>query len=466
MAVADNSQSSLNLQFEDVEEALDIHINLAATEPQIFALKERAIDGKYYRMDFQTAGNSYMGARFRGAPQPGYDTSSDAEDQFAEYSVQELKFYNAFVYQSVRFTGQMSTAVKSRKGGYQNLVDFSFDDTVRHMEEQVALRLATSQLGTRAKIQAASGTTITLRYAAHTVAAAVPQPFEVGSRYLRPFQVISATAGSRTAALRAGVNDIGRRITAVQLDTGDNTTGPTITLNSAPTTWAAGDYIVGHRERQNGALTGDYIGRVANPLGLLDAIDDGSFAPYYGGQQRSAAGNESLKCMVNSNAGTTRSLSQQILNRSSELTYQLSGGRPNIFYSTYGVQRKFVDFLTIQGASANASDNQMRYNQPGSKQSIGFNSYDVFPLGMSGQLRMMPSRLAPHHTGFMIEQGSGIFLRDGPPGFIDKDGNKIRKVPGYDEFTSDWKMTAAGFIVKAPWKNCRIDDLDGDHLTD
>lgn len=465
-SVSHDSASSTNLQFEDVEEALDIHINLSSPEMQIFQLKERAIDGKYYRLDYQTAGNAYMAARAEGEYHPGYDPASTAEDGFGTYTVNELKFYNRWVYHSLDFTGQMKTAVKSRKGGYKNLVDFRFDDTVKHMEEQVAIKLATSQLGTRGKIQSITTTAVTLYYAG-TALTTQPQLYEGGSRYIRAGMRLDA-ASSRTAVLRTGAADRGRQVTAVAMDTGSSTAGPVVTLNSAPTAWAADDFLFIYKERQVADLTtgtSEYQGKCYSPLGLMDAVDDGDISPYYGGVDRTASGNESLKAIVFDNGSSgLRDLTHQLLNQSVERVKQLSGGEPNIFYSPFGVQRNFVNFLTLTGAASTASDNPMRFNQPGAKQKIGFNSFDVFPLGMSGALRFMPSRLAPHHTGFLLEQGSGVFLRDGPPGFLDEDGQKIRKTKGLDAYTADWKMTAAGFVVKAPWRNCRIDDLSGSHM--
>lgn len=469
-SVSDNSTSSLNMQFEDIAEKFFKHMLLTSEELHIFGLKERALDGKYYRVDFQTAGNTYAAARDRGAYHPGYNPSTSKEDQIAGYTVKQMTFKGKNVYMSYDFTGQMQAAVKSRKGGYQNLMEFRVEDTMEHMKERVGVKLAMGRLGTIGRIQAVSSTSITLRYAGYNAASV--RGYENGIRYIKPGLVLDATTATRTGALRQGVADRGRRVTAVELDQGDNTTGPVVTINTASTNWAAGDYLVTLDERQEAAISSstDWEDGLYNPLGMLDAIDDGDFCTYYGGLDRTAAGNSTLKALViedSSNPGVLRNLTQQIINKSYDQLMNISGGKPDVFYSTFGVQRKFVDFLTITGSTSTANNNPTRFAQTGAtKQTIGFNSYEVYPLGARGQLTMMPSRLAPHHTGFLLQRDTAILLQDGKPDYIDYDGNKIRKTTGKDEATADLVWRLPGIVCREPWKNVRIEDLSGDHLAD
>jgi hypothetical protein len=279
---------------------------------------------------------------------------------------------------------------------------------------------------------------------------------------------LDATTATRAGALRSGANDRGRWVTSVEMDVGDNTTGPAITLNSAPTSWAAGDYVVMYNERQAAAISSssDWASGVYSPLGIIDAVDDGTVTPYYGELARTSY--PTLKAQVFSNSGVLRPLTQQLINFAIDRKKQISGGNPDVLYSTFGVQRYFVDFLTIQGSGgsgATSSNNPMRFNQPGAKQKIGFNEYEVYPLGVNGSLTFMPSRHAPHHTAFILQRDSAILLQDGPPSFIDYDGQTIRKVVGKDEATADWVWRATGIVCREPWKNIRIDDLSGDHTT-
>lgn len=463
-SVAHNSTSSLNMQFEQTEEKVQKHLNLTSVLRQVLPVKKMQLDGKYLRVDFQTAGNSYGAARSPGAWQPGYNPSATYDDGFAEYTVKQMKFYSKDVYMSTDFTGQMKTAVKSKKGGYQNLVDFRFQDTVDHLSEVTAKILGTTRLGTVGKVAAgSSGTTVKLDYAGVNT-------FEAGNRYIRPGMRISVASASRTGALNSGSNDQGNKVTAVARDLGSSGT-PTvdITIGRTPTTMADNDFITVFGERSASAIASSATGYeddLYRPLGLIDCIDDGDYSAYYGALQRSAAGHESLNATVLDNSGTARALTRGIINHAVDQHHQLWGGKPKVAYSTFGVQRKFVDFLNGQAASSVANDNPERFeNIGGTKVKIGFNSYDVFPLGLDGKLMMAPDRLAPHHTMVLVDPAEMVLIEDGPPEFIKYDGNTIRKVSGKDEATADWVYRAVGYVARFPGKaGIRIDDLSGEHV--
>src|SRR5688500_14437699 len=102
-SVAHNTSSSLNLQFEQTEEKVQKHLNLTSVLRQVLPTKKMSLDGKYLRVDFQYAGNSYGAARAPGAWQPGYHPSSTYDDGFADYKVRQLKFYQKDVYMSTDF---------------------------------------------------------------------------------------------------------------------------------------------------------------------------------------------------------------------------------------------------------------------------------------------------------------------------------------------------------------------------
>ena len=467
-ATTSTAQSSLNMQMQDVADKMFTHINRESPELNIFGLVTRQLDGREYRVDFQTEGNAYMASRGEDEYQPGYDPSDTAEDQISDFTVGEMLFRHRSHYMSTDFTGQMKAVVKSKKGGYMNLADFRFKDTTEFMKERMGIKIAGSSLGTIARLKdACTTTTAVVQYAGYNAASVLG--FENGSRYLRKGLVVDATTATRAGALRVGTNDRGRRITAVAVDTGSAAAGINVTLNSAPTTWGAGDYLVVYNERPTGAISTTGFNTLKNPLGLIDAIDDGNVITYYGELARSA--NPTLNAQVFGNSGVLRPLSQQIINYAVERKNQIpgGGGKIDVAYSTFGVMRQFVDSLTIMGSGssgATATNNPTRFNNPGaSPQKIGFNSFEIYPLGMTGKLTCMPSRLAPHHTLFMLQRDTAILLQDGPPRYINEDGMTIRKTVGKDVFTADWVWRATGIVCREPWKNIRIDDLSGDHMT-
>lgn len=468
-SVSYQSTSSLNAQMEDVADKLFTHINRESPELNIFNLVSRQLDGKYYRVDFQTDGNAYMASRAEDEFLPGWDTSANAEDQLADFTIGEMKFRPRNHYMSTDFTGQMKAAVKSRKGGYMNLAEFRFKDATEFMKERIGIKIAGSSLGTIARIQSMSSNVVTCQYSGYSAASTLT--WENGNRNIRKGLVLDATTATRAGALRNSTNDRGRRVTAVAMDTGTSAAGPTVTLNTAPTTWTAGDYLVIYNERQAAAVSNTDFNTLKNPLGLIDAIDDGNVITYYGEAQRSA--NPTLNALVFNNAaspGTLRPLNQQIINFAIERKNQIpgGGGQVDVAYSTFGIMRQFVDSLTIMGSGASgatASNNPMRFNQPGANQKIGFNSFEIYPLGMKGKLTCMPSRLAPHHSLFLLQRDTAILLQDGPPRYINEDGLTVRKTMGKDVFTSDWVWRATGIVCREPWKNIRIDDLSGDHMS-
>lgn len=462
--------SSLNMQMEDVADKMFSHINRTSEELNIFGLVTKALDGKYYRVDFQTEGNPYMASRAEDEFQPGYDPSGSAEDQLADFTVNEMLFRHRSHYMSTDFTGQMKAVIKSRKGGYVNLADFRFKDTTEFMKERMGIKIAGTALGTIGRIQSVASNVLTMQYAGFS--AASTQTWENGVRYIRKGLVLDATTATRAGALRNSSNDRGRRVTAVALDTGTSAAGPTVTLNTPPSTWAANDYVVIYNERPTGAITTTGFNTLKNPLGLIDAVDDGNVVTFYGEVARSS--NPTLNALVFGNTaspGVLRPLNQQIINFAIERKNQIpgGGGKVDVAYGTFGIMRQFVDSLTITGSGssgATAQNNPFRYEQPGaSPQKIGFNSFEIYPLGMQGKLTCMPSRLAPHHSLFLLQRDTAILLQDGPPRYINEDGQTIRKTVGKDVFTADWVWRATGIVCREPWKNIRIDDLSGDHMS-
>lgn len=467
MAVTARSTSSLNMQFEHIAEKMFSHMTRTSEELNILNLVTKSLDGEFYRVNFQTEGNPYFAARGEREWLPGYDPDTSVEDEIAGFTVGEMQFKNKDVYMSTDWTGQMKTAVKSSKGGYMNLQEFRLKDMADSIKERMAIKIAGTALGTLARIQDVSAwPSVQFRYAGYSSANILG--FENGVKYLRGGLILDAVNSARTGALRTGVGDRGRKLVSVAIDTGSNATGPIGTFQgSAPTNWAAGDYVVQYNERVNTASmssSSDWDA-LKNPLGLIDAVDDGGLVAYYGGLQRSA--NTTLNALVFGNSGTLRQLTPQLINFAVERKKQISGGRISCAYGPFGVVRQLVDHLTIQGSgsSGNTAQNNPIRHTPAASQQLGFNKVEIFPLGFEGKLEVFTSRLAPGHTLFLLDKESMIMMQDGPPAFINLDGKTVQRVIGRDEAVTDMKWTAAGIICREPWKNVRLDDLLGDHMT-
>jgi hypothetical protein len=468
-----------NMMHEQLEDKVFLAMQLESPELQIFKLKTKQLNGKYLRLNFQDAGNSRFEPRAENAFLPGDDPATDVQDQRAGLSVKEMKFGRRQMYASVDFTGPMAAAVKSKEGGYENLMEARFKDTERNLVERVGIALATGEQSIMGIIKSVNKTTgVATLYGQNeaggaSVSVALP---EVGNRYIRPGMVLDCVAGSSAGAgrngdLRVTTNDKGRRVTARSRDIA----APTVTFAAAGSdllgnAWDADDFLTlrGARRATGPASATDSEDAFYGPRGLLDVVDDGTLQPYYGQLDRTAAGNEFLQCQRLGNAGTLRSISLDLINQACETGEVVAGSRPDVIYTTPSIRRQLVKFLTAtikSGSDVVASSNPTRYNQPGAEKiTIGVNQFDVLTLGPSGRMTIMSSRLAPHHMVFLLQRDTTMLFQDSAPGFMDNDGLKVRNIDGTDSFKSVWKWYAPGMICQQPWKNIRIDDVTGSLL--
>ncbi len=467
------SQSIVNMMKEDLADKIFIHMNLESTELQIFKLETRALNGKYYRLNFQTAGNSRFEARAEGDYIPGFNPDASIQDRIAPLAIEELKFGRRQMYASVDFTGPMAAAVKSKEGGYSNIMEYRFKDTERHLVERVGIALAYGETGVVGKIKTcgsgekASG--IPVLYSQSEDGGGTPTEPCAGNRLIRPGMVLDAVSGGRLGAVRVGDKDRGRRVTAVSADN----SAPTVTFKGEEdgtsslvgNGWAADDLLVSTKTRQVAAINSTALSETGwyGPRGLLDVVDDDSLNTYYGQVDRTDY--QSLRCQRLENSGTLRAISLDLINLGCEQSEVVAGGKPDVIYTTPGIRRQLVAFLTATTGSTLASVNPTRFNSPGSeKVTIGVNQFDVLTLGPTGRMTIMSSRLAPHHMVFLLQRDTTLLMQDSPPGFIDNDGLKVRMVDGKDEFTAAWKWYVPGMICREPWKNVRIDDVTGSSL--
>lgn len=127
--------------------------------------------------------------------------------------------------------------------------------------------------------------------------------------------------------------------------TGIDPAARTITLSGTPTSTAAGDYAV------IAATTDISVTTTAlHTNGLLGVISDANptssaVVANYGGINRSTAGNEYWKAYVNSNGGTNRPLTEDLLLQAMDGMREKGGGMVNAWISNLAIVRRYHEML-------------------------------------------------------------------------------------------------------------------------
>lgn len=160
--------------------------------------------------------------------------------------------------------------------------------------------------------------------------------FSAGLPRIDVGQVVDVMANSDDDTLRGAGNFT---VTAV------DTAARTITLSGTPTSTAAGDYMV------IAATTDISVTTTAlHTNGLLGVIKDSNpttsaVVANYGGINRSTAGNEYWKAYVDSNSGTNRPLTEDILLKAMDGMREKGGGNVNMWVSNLALIRRYHEML-------------------------------------------------------------------------------------------------------------------------
>lgn len=434
------------------------------------ALKKGKPNGKYLRVDYKTAQNTYAAARPAGvdAYLPGANPNY-AGDQVGQLKTLQGIFKPTNVYMGTGWDGPARAAVKSPEGGYGNVVSMLTEDAMEGMLARLSINMAGTRLGILGKIKTnnvSSDYTQVLIEWTNTAGA-----FSGVQNFLQGQIVVDAVA-SLAGAMRITASARARRVLTVAKDIGTSA-GVLITLDSAHnasgTGWSDGDYLVMFDTRITTAIpnTADgYETGLYGFYGMLDAVDDGTYAPWYGRMQRSA--NPTIASTVMSNGGTLRPFSPILLNDAIDNVFQLYGAResPPILYGRQSIAKKAMEFA-IKTVSTNfATDTPTRYQ--GDKEvgslKLGFNSLEMAPFGVNGKVRFWASRNAPTHqlTGFYAEDLE--FWYDGAPEWIDKNTENAMRQAGRHVYQAGLWARIMGYVNKTPARHFRIDDLDGSHI--
>lgn len=459
-------------------------------ESQLFAVKKGQVSGKYYIKKAITEGNFRMGGRGEGQFLPGMNPDTSYQDEFAGIGSMESRWKRRYLYTGVDLTGPMREAPKSKSGGFENLAQLVTKMTIKNIPEMASRKWAVGQSGILGQVHSVSKSggdvTVTLVPAdaggtggATTSADAAPW---AGNRYIREGTVVditnSSAYGGWANALRTGTDDRFRKVTAVSSD------GDTATVSfedSAGCSVDQYDLLVeaGTRAATGISAASDYEDNLYDPLGLPDAIQDGSDPVYslsYYGNNLVSSYPQLQSVKLDAGAGSALAAwSPQLINRLFEKISvdPRGGGEPDFLYCTPSVFREGSNFLTatvgFTDSSTNnprsgvANENPVRYMNPGAKPTIGITGINVNVLGSSGSKTFFTSPFAPHYRMYAVAKGTLEVLQEKPAGFMQDDGQTLRWVTGKDEFAILWKWYTSGITCDHPRKNGYIVGLSGDH---
>lgn len=192
--------------------------------------------------------------------------------------------------------------------------------------------VGTSGNGVRAYVESAVNTYIEVR---------VPE----GTKLVRQGMKVSVRDGGDLTAARGTSADVdGVRIASVNYQTRrltfETEAGVAVTDHDSSSTVVADDAIM---VVSKDGLTTEVSTVFAN--GIRGLVDDGTYNTSIHGVDRTATGNEKLKSIVDSNGGTLRNLTEQLLIRICHQIHEESGKRVTDIWTTPGQFEKYIEFV-------------------------------------------------------------------------------------------------------------------------
>ncbi len=287
----------------------------------------------------------------------------------------------------IGFTIQVMQAMKTNAGAWERTATSETKRMTNDIQRDVNRQLAGDGTGTIATT--AANAAVNVIALAATTSAVQMRQFEEGM-----FVDISSAATPGDAAKASN-----REITAV------NIAAKTITVAGAAVTTAAGDRV--ERKGNGGALGGttqrEFTGlqAIVSDTGVLFGVDPATFSVW--------------KSFVDSNAGTPRTTTENLLEKAMDEVNVRGDGTVNLFLASFGVARNYSNQLT-----------GMKRANDTTKLKGGFSGLSI-STG-SGSATLVAERDVPANTAFGVDtdhlalkEWTGIEWLD--------DGAVLRQVP-------------------------------------
>lgn len=190
----------------------------------------------------------------------------------------------------------------------------------------------------------------------------------------------------------------GRTVLSVNEDTN------TIVVSGASITAAAGQFFV-----RTGNLNREWTGlqAIVADTGTLYNVDPTVHSIW--------------KSRVDSNGGTPRAVSEGLFTTMADNIRRKGGAGTTAIFTTLGVRRQYADLLTQQRQYVNTTEFKGGFG------GIAFTTD-------KGDIPIVVDEMAPKGTAWFLNEKHLKLYRESDWGFMDFDGNKWEKVPGYDAY--------------------------------
>jgi hypothetical protein len=264
---------------------------------------------------------------------------------------------------------------------------------------------------------------------------------DFGNRFILPGMYVAAV-NPATQTLRSGI----RKVVSCSSD------GTTITLDSAPTTWADNDYLVQAANVNVSDILDTSFENAA--WGLSALFDDGTYRANYFNVDRSVW--TGFQSYVKANTGA---LSEDVLQQVADIVDQRLGGQIDILACHHSVRRLFIGLT--QADRQYTGQNLMNPDAGTSAFKQGDISFGGVPV--------RALRYAPLGSLFGWDsKGVGFVRYESDPGsWVDEDGQVFVRV-GTGESARDafeaWYRKRYQHHARQPAKAFRLDGITGQSL--
>lgn len=295
----------IETQFNDAQILRDKFGAMAGTKP---------VDGRYYLYPLNTTRNFGGGSRSETGTLPtagrqGYDSAT---------------LYRAHQYQIVGITGAAIDAGDGAVGG--SLLQRELGGCIRDAKKECQRIMWGDGSGLLAKVATVTSTTV------FTVNVTSQQ---LGMKYMQPGRVVDVLVMT-TGATSNGV--VGATISSINKSTATVTLG-TACAGAIDTTY--GVYVSGARNLEAYGIRAivDNVNPGMNTVFGQGAVSSANVSGYYGGIDRTAAGNEYWQANVFGNSGSTRPFAHDLAMQAFTAGEEVSGMPCDFAIASYGVWR-------------------------------------------------------------------------------------------------------------------------------
>lgn len=199
------------------------------------------------------------------------------------------------------------------------------------------------------------------------------------------------------------LSQAGRTVTAV------NVAAKTVTVSGAAlATAAVGDYITRSGNSGTGANQREWTGleAIVSDTGTLYNIDP-TVEPVW-------------KSVVNNNGGSSTPVSEGMFTKMAD-DIRVNGGETSVIFTSLGVRRAYANLLMQQRQFVNTKEFDGGFG------GIGF-------ITDKGEIPIVTDAFAPPGTAWFLNEKDIKVYREDDWSFMDMDGSKWSRVPGYDAY--------------------------------